>query len=112
MRVPLSTATVTFDGSIGAGLWDAGAPGEPPPAAAGWFCTGVLEECPGEAAGAGLAPGEAPGGDAPGGRAACAAWAACAACVAGRPPTWCSTARSGARPAHSRRRLTSRAWEK
>ena len=70
------------------------------------------EEFPGEAAGAGLAPREVPGGDAPGGRAAWAAWAACAACVAGRPPTWCSTARSGARPAHSRRRLTSRACEK
>src|SRR2546428_13675098 len=41
------------------------------------------EEMPGEAAGAGFAPGEAPGGDAPGGRTALAARAPR---VAGRPP--------------------------
>src|SRR4051794_23166043 len=63
---------------------------------------------------AGLA---APGWVAVAGFAAAAAaagvWAAgCACCTGTRPPTARSAARSGARPAHSRRRFTSRAWEK
>jgi hypothetical protein len=51
------------------------------------------------------------------GRTDCAGWAAAAGCArraAASALTRCSTsaARSGARPAHSRRRLSSRAWEK
>jgi hypothetical protein len=48
------------------------------------------------------------------GRTACAAALGCCARAAASVLTRCSTsaARSGARPAHSRRRLISRAWEK
>jgi hypothetical protein len=47
------------------------------------------------------------------GRTACAAAAGCCARAAASALTRCSrsAARSGARPAHSRRRLISRAWE-